>query len=234
MTPKEVWLKGIEGEINFWDNWLETKGGEWPEEYLFRINPQSVFQEHLITYLPEQLDLIDILDVGSGPLSFLGKTLPTENEIVRKLRITGTDPLMDAYMTLLKRHNVQSSTCMVKANSEDLSRHFPADYFEFVYMRNALDHAFDPLLAVGEMIRVVKPGHYIILEHKNNEAENENYHDLHQWNIKIEQGAFIIWNKSIMYNVTEYYKEEAQIICHANDNPTHFTEKSNFIEIRKK
>lgn len=226
ITQKELWSNGIPGEISFWENWLVTKGSEWPEEYLFRTNDRSSFQEHLAKYLPQNTDIIDILDVGSGPLSFLGKTLPAERQPAKGLRLTATDPLADSYMSLLKKYGVISPISLVKANSEELTRHFPHDYFDFVYMRNALDHSFDPLLAVGEMIKVLKSGHYIVLEHENNEAENENYHDLHQWNIKVENGAFIIWNKSIIYNVSERYKNEAQITCQ-------FDEHSNFIEIRK-
>lgn len=224
---KELWDKGIPAEVSFWDEWLETKGSLWPDEFIFRINPDSTFQDYLIKYLPLDKQFINILDVGTGPLSFLGKNVNINSEVKRELRITGTDPLADEYLVLLKKHNLSCPIFSVKANSEELSKHFPENYFDFVYMRNALDHSFDPLTAIGEMIKVVEKGRFIVLEHENNEAENENYKNLHQWNIAIENGSFIIWNKSTRFNVTEHYKNEVTFNCFDHGD-------YNLIEIIKK
>ena len=226
-SVKKNWETEKSSEINFWDNWLRTRGGQWNEEFEFRVNADTYFSEYFIKYLPVDESVIDVLDVGAGPLTILGKKIKSNRDIEQELRITCTDPLADEYMVLLKKYKIRSVTLNVKANSEELTNHFPQSYFDFVYMRNALDHSFDPLTAVGEMIELVKRDRYIILEHENNEAENENYEGLHQWNIKIENGDFTIWNKSTFYNVTEYYKTEADIRCEANE--TH-----NFIEIKKK
>jgi SAM-dependent methyltransferase len=223
-TQRNLWETGIPSEVVFWDQWLESKGSQWPEDYEFRTNPNSLFQSHFLKYLPAEKETIDILDVGSGPLTYLGKKIEGKNSPL--LNITGTDPLADKYMTLLRKHGIKGNFTNIKANSEELSNHLPLDFFDFIYMRNALDHAYDPLLSIGEMIRVLGKGRYLVLEHENNEAENENYEGLHQWNIQIEEGAFIVWNKSIRYNLSEHYKTDAEISCHANE--TH-----NYIEIRK-
>lgn len=226
-TVKSNWEIEKTSEIGFWDRYLETKGDLWPDEYLFRTDANAAFQDYFVKYLPLEKDTIEILDVGAGPLTILGKKLRLSQATIPELRITCTDPLADAYMVSLKRLNIRPLTHNVKANAEELSNHFPLNYFDFVYMRNALDHSFDPVVAVGEMIKVVNENCYVILEHENNEAENESYSGLHQWNIKIEDGNFTIWNKSTLYNVTEHYKNLADITCTANE--TH-----NFISIRKR
>ena len=209
-TQKKLWDEGVNAEMDFWDDWFKTKGSDWPEEYNFRTTPDSYLQDHLVRYLPSDKSMIDILDVGAGPLSILGKKIRNDN---RQLRITCSDPLADKYMTLLRKHNIVTSVLNVKANAEQLSDHFAENYFDFIYMRNALDHSFDPLISVGEMIKVLNKNRFIVLEHETNEAENEKYEGLHQWNIIIEQGQFIIWNKSIQYNVSKHYKDQADISC---------------------
>lgn len=223
-TIKKIWEKGIEAEVQFWDEWFQTKGIFWPEDYAFRMDPQAPFQEYLIRYLPTEKKTIDILDVGSGPVSYLGKTLPGTDQ---QIRIIATDPLADRYMMLLRKFNIHNPITTIKANAELLTDFFPSDYFDFVYMRNALDHSFDPVIAVGQMIEVLAPDRYLILQHENNEAENEKYQDLHQWNIQIEDGEFIIWNKSTRYNLSTIYSEVANIRCEKD-------ETFNFIEILKK
>ena len=46
------------------------------------------------------------------------------------------------------------------------------------------------------MTRVVKPGGWIVLKHTINEAETENYSQLHDWNFNLEAGRFVIWNRA--------------------------------------
>lgn len=221
---KRKWQEGVESEIEFWDNWMQTKGSEWPDDFAFRINPDSAFQEYLVKYLPQQQARVSILDVGSGPLTWLGKKHPDQRTV---LEITATDPLADQYSVLLRRNNLDYTVAVKSAFSEDLGRHFSESSFDFVYMRNALDHSYDPLISVGEMIRLVVRGGFIVLEHETNEAVNEQYHGLHQWNICVEDGAFILWNKGSRYVVNEHFGEEAIISCHASDG-------YNLIEIQKK
>jgi hypothetical protein len=77
-------------------------------------------------------------------------------------------------------------------------------------MRNALDHSYDPLAGIKQMIGVVKKGQVVILEHAANEAEKANYVGFHQWNICMENNEFILWNKSARINVSEELKQIAK------------------------
>lgn len=218
------WMQGVGAELDFWDHWMRTGGSEWPSDFNFRIDNQAPFQENLLKYLPLAQKEISILDVGSGPLTGLGKKLPDPEA---RLIITATDPLADQYKVLLRRNNLSSGVNQMAVYSEELSEHFSESSFDFVYMRNALDHSFDPLWAVGEMIHVVVKGGYVVLEHETNEAENEEYRDLHQWNICVEDGMFILWNKGSRFVVNEHYDDVADIICHVEGG-------LNLIEIKKK
>lgn len=245
---KEIWQSGADSEVEFWEEWLKTKGSDWPEEYIYRTNLNSQLQEYLIKYLPSDKTIIDILDVGSGPLTFLGKKIKNKNT---ELRITSTDPLADKYLKMLRQHNITPGSFFLNLSSEELSTHLLENYFDLVYMRNALDHCLDPLTSIGEMIKVLNKNSYLILEHKMNEAISESYTHLHQWNISIEDSEFIIWNKSVRYNISEQYKSIAEITClyatpwgsntgsitvtaEQQNQENIITENYNLIEIKKK
>jgi hypothetical protein len=78
-------------------------------------------------------------------------------------------------------------------------------------MENALDHSYDPLRGIQQMLEVVKPGHYVLLLHKVNEAENQNYKAFHQWNFCAEEGRFIIWNRQTRLCVNEALGKTAEV-----------------------
>jgi hypothetical protein len=65
--------------------------------------------------------------------------------------------------------------------------------FDIVYARNSIDHTFDPIKCIYNMIFVSKK--YIVLEHKINEGEIESYQGLHQWNFNTKNNKFYITDK---------------------------------------
>lgn len=51
----------------------------------------------------------------------------------------------------------------------------------------------------------------ILLEHRINEAVNENYSGLHQFNLCIKENNFHIWNKNIDINMTEHLENKYNV-----------------------
>ena len=80
-----------------------------------------------------------------------------------------------------------------QCDSEKLSSKFGENVFDLAYARNTLDHSYDPPTAIREIIKIVKPGGVAMLEHAPDEAEEESYLGLHQWNLRCEDGRFIVW-----------------------------------------
>ena len=66
MNDKAEWLSGVNHEILFWTRYLQTQGSEWPEDYLFRINPHAELQPYLADLLEGCVGKPKILDVGVG------------------------------------------------------------------------------------------------------------------------------------------------------------------------
>jgi ubiquinone/menaquinone biosynthesis C-methylase UbiE len=105
-----------------------------------------------------------------------------------------------------------------KADAENLEKIFPQNSFDLVFARNCIDHAYNPENAIKSMIGVLKKGCFLLLEHIPNEAENEKYQGLHQWNFsQNEIGDFLISSKSKKINMTKKYADLCYISCETID-----------------
>jgi len=178
--PAEQWRRGIADEIQFWEHWLETKGGGFPIAYTERLNRHGTLLDDFIArHLPPDQPHIRILDVGSGPVSSLGFPRSPDG---RPIELTAADALGRSYGELLHRYGVEPSAWPIPVAVEELSTQFDDGVFDLVFCSNALDHSVNPLLGIRQMLRVVRPGCYVILTHEQNVAEAEGYAGLHGWN----------------------------------------------------
>lgn len=184
------WSEGVPSEASFWSMWLRTKGAEWPDDFRFRLDPDSQISAFVGSLLPDR-SAPQILDVGAGPMTCLGKKSGG-----RTLLITACDPLAPIYTELLNSAEVNPIVRTEQAFAEDLSLFYDINRFDIVHCRNALDHSFDPLRGVQEMLLVTAMGGYVVLEHAADEAEHARYDGLHQWNFNVENDRFVIWNRS--------------------------------------
>lgn len=182
-----LWADGIASELAFWDNWLATGGGQWPDDFQLRLDPRREMEPRLLHGLDATAR---ILDVGAGPMTILGPCFQGS-----ALDLVACDPLAAFYARSASRYGVRRPVPTRTGFAEDLSAFFPQDTFDLVYCRNALDHSFDPVRGIEEMLLVAKTLGRVVLVHSINEAETEKYQGLHQWNFTVEAGRFIIWNK---------------------------------------
>jgi SAM-dependent methyltransferase len=188
-SPEAAWEAAIEGEVAFWRVYFETKGARYPGSYETRLDPELPLQ-------PEIAELLDapagsqvrLLDVGAGPLTFLGRTDPRWT-----IEITAVDALGTQYGTLIDEFGVTPPVRTQACESEKLSTLLPADTFDLVAARNTLDHSYDPVHAIREMVRCAKPGARLLLIHHRNTAEDEDYHGMHQWNFEAADGTLFVW-----------------------------------------
>jgi ubiquinone/menaquinone biosynthesis C-methylase UbiE len=209
------WADATAEEVAFWDKWLETKGLEWPDDYRKRFDKNTAFSKYYLQFLSEDTPEAQVLDVGSGPITHLGYKAPGI-----MLHITATDPLADQYDELFRKHKVYPPVKTQYCKAEELSTSLPENYYHLVIARNSLDHSENPLQCLHEMVKVCKEGGWILLNHAENEGENENYQGLHYWNFKRVNGAFIITSKDDHYiNVNDELGLLADI--QVDDIPSH-------------
>lgn len=187
-----MWEESLQSEADFWQQWFLTKGLQYPEEYARRLDPERPLREELAALIPKA-GRARILDVGAGPLTMLGKKAAGVD-----VEIVPVDALARLYDALMDSVGVNPLVRTLQCDAEDLHKLFGEAEFDLAHSQNALDHCYDPVCAIGQMLRVVKTGAYVYLRHNRNEAENERYQGLHQWNFDLRDGRFVIWNRSSM------------------------------------
>ena len=212
-SARSLRKEGIRSEVRYWDDYFRTKGRQWADTadcYAVRFDASLPLQSRPDALLPRLLPEVNILDVGAGPLTYLGKKGNGKN-----ITITAVDPLADEYDRILDKYQIQPLVRTQGLAAEDLTKEFPSDSFDLVFARNCIDHACNPERAILEMIDVVKGGSYILLEHGLNEAEDQNYQGLHQWNFSVsDNGDFLIRSKKIKeVNMTRKYATICTITC---------------------
>jgi SAM-dependent methyltransferase len=200
----------LEGEVQFWRRWLSTKGMYWPDDYRARFDPDLPIGGHLASYVDRvDAEFVRILDVGSGPLTKLGKKHPS-----RRLEITATDLMAPDYDRLLAELGVVPPVRTVYADAERLAEQFGRDAFDIVHGQNCIDHMADPQRAIDQMVAVTRPGGYVVLYHAENEGQREHYNQLHQWDLTCEDGSFIIRDrKGRTVNVTHRLAALCDVEC---------------------
>lgn len=199
LSHKAQWRKGIAEEVYFWDGFIGSKGGKWPEDFVERFDANLPLQPYLAEIISAPKGAtIRILDVGAGPLTFVGRTSPDW-----EIEITPVDPLADAYDQILAHYELVPPVRTLNVAAEEVEATFPANHFDLVTARNTLDHAFDPAHAILQMLAVAKPGGKIHLAHHIDEASNNANHGLHQWNFRVEDGVFVIENQGRKVNMDE-------------------------------
>lgn len=221
----QCWLNEIQSEIVFWDKLFATQGqtGGNPEIFKFRISQDCPFQ------IPEDLEgeRCRILDVGSGPYSRLGYKLNGE-----KMDLTLIDPLAYVYRELEKKYGYKFAVSPRTGMVECLCLTLKEDDYDLVHMSNSLDHSFDPIEGIRQLLFVTRVGGKVILRHHNNVAEQENYEGLHQWNLTVENNRFVIWNKREgRIDVQEIIKDFATIEFAAPSEETTLGSKWRFNKI---
>ncbi|MEI0479308.1 hypothetical protein [Brachyspira pulli] len=186
------WINGIEFELNFWEGAIKDDK-RWNSRLKIPKQTTSIFSPNIKK----------VLDVGSGPMT----TIIPSNDIF----IVATDPLADYYNSLLKKYNRTPSVTTEFAFSERLYEKYKENFFDEVYITNALDHSFFPMNSIYNMLYVLKTSGKLILKHFRNEAEIEKYIGFHQFNIDIQNNEAVLWNKNSKIVLNDILKNIATI-----------------------
>lgn len=205
----QVWESELPSEVAFWKYWITDPDIPWKEERAARLAADTPLQQwarDLVAAPPGTT--VRLLDVGAGPATQLGKIW-----LERDVRITAIDPLADDYSDLLDAAGVIPPVRTRLGHGEKLAERFAPDTFDLAVAINALDHSYDPVRVIAGMVEVVKPGAWVWLTHYINEAEQEHYEGLHQWNFCLDDEQFVIWNKRERLVVAEHLPSAAEIHC---------------------
>jgi SAM-dependent methyltransferase len=187
---------GVRDEAKFWEDWIITRGGKW-RDFAERIDPGFPLQDYIAKYIVTGRERI--LDVGAGPLTYLGKTWRGKT-----LDIIAVDALANEYNEVLEREQIIPLIKTQFVEVEELTNNFEPGAFDIVHARNMWDHTADPLTAFEQMAAMIKPGGVLILANPLGEGEAQNYQGMHQWNITYSDGDLYIQRPGLVYAMSEY------------------------------
>ncbi len=204
-----TWVDGLESEISWWNDYMRTEGLEFFYSFRKTVSPNKRFE--LEDDIPEEKygQSFSFLDVGSGPFSRCGNI--TERVV---LDFTAIDPLADAYNELKGKYELNNGVVPKTGFVELLEFEFEANSFDMVHMSNSLDHSFSAIDGLYQLLNVCKVGGCVVLRHHENEAENEGYIGLHQWNLSLknDEKSFVIWRRNERYDVCKIFADYADFI----------------------
>lgn len=200
---KENWINGIPEEVDFWNQWLETKGLYWKQDYVDRLNPELELQEELGQFFEKMKGAPRILDIGAGPLTYIGKVFHG-----MKIDLVPVDALAEQYDVILQNNGVEPLIRTIKWDSENIIN-LPEEFgdFDLIVARNTLDHSYDPMLAIVMLPYKLNDKGVVYLRHFINEATRGNFNGLHQWNFCYDDG-FKIKSKTDVIDVEKVMKEQ--------------------------
>lgn len=187
------WKKLVNAEIDHWNHVFykyTTDSNSYLHQYVKKRLDMELPLHKNVQLLVDSIDKqeISILDVGSGPIPFLGR------KSTKNIKLTAVDYLAENYYKLYNQYNIYPPSVPIPLDASELSLHFENNLFDIVYARNSIDHTFNPIKSIQEMVNVSNK--YVILEHKLNEGMIENYQGLHNWNFFVKDSKFYINNKN--------------------------------------
>ena len=173
-------------EVRFWDDYFRTNGLLWPKSYVNRLDPNLPIQSRVVALLPPS-EKIQILDVGAGPLTYLGKICKG-----RDISIAVVDPLADEYDRLLGKYKITPLVRTYKLAAEELTNVYSQNTFDLVFARNSIDHCSNPEIAILQMINVAKSNCFVLLEHKVNTKKYKELCEITSEIVEEKDGDWII------------------------------------------
>jgi hypothetical protein len=211
------WRRGKSSEVDFWAGWLVGAPGteQWKSDRDERLNPETEIRDPLVRdeLARNPAEEISILDVGAGPVTWLGFRYPGKT-----LTIVAVDPLAEEYDRLLREAGLEPPVRTIRVAGEELLEHFGARKFDIAYATNALDHSADPFTIISNMVAVVRSGGAVLLRHKRNEGESARYGGLHQWNFDVVDERLVLWNNAAQVDVGSSLEGRAQTTAWISEN----------------
>ena len=228
MTIHDEWQAGIQSEIDFWRAvFVGEQFPEFRQDILQRLNPETPVSEHIVPFLPAEIPTTElkILDVAAGPVSCIGWHIRGQRP-----QITPIDALATQYRTLLDEFQMVPPVYTRACDGENINKLFTPESFHLVHIRNALDHCYDAVAVMRNMLTVLKPGGVLIVCGCTDEAVFENYVGLHQWNIRADGGQLIIWRPGERHEVNQLFAGQLAAVNAVQDDVHRWTS----VTLRKK
>ena len=186
------WEKEKEGSVDFFEKKLQKGAMD------KRLNPKAKLRKDVREYLPKDQKELKLLDVGAGPITRLGYHWKD-----RRIHIEAVDVNGNLYQELFKKYQITPPVVTKNSEAEKIHELYEPETFDFAFSRNALDHCYDPIKAIKNMVKLIKPQGYVVLLHRRNEGLSQGYRGAHLWNFDVEQNEVVVYNPANKYKLGE-------------------------------
>lgn len=211
---REIWESRLHTELNYWKDQIRRQDSEaWLTEYATRLDPDAPLQDVIAKHIDRTVKVNRILDVGSGPLTSINRKCG-----FCEMSITAVDPLADFYNEVMAARGITPPVRAEPGWGERLTEQFGENQFDITYSRNAVDHSYDPIKCIDEMIKVTKKNRYVIVEVNERAGSLERWGGLHQWDFFVArttplfQRHLFVEGKSIeAVDVTSHFAKAAEM-----------------------
>lgn len=206
MDIRKQWETGVQSEIDFWR--AVFVGEQFPDykaEMMGRLDPDNPLMSWIAEKLPVGVPIGEtrVLDVGAGPVSCVGWQVRGERP-----GITAIDALADRYREILDEFGLVPPVYTQRCDGEEIVHRFRPGSFDVVHIRNALDHCYDAVAVIRNMLAVLKPGGSLLVHGFTDEAEVGHYGGLHQWNVRADEGELVVWRPGVRHVVTREFADQ--------------------------
>jgi len=131
-----------------------------------------------------------------------------------EISITAVDPV-----AVLAKREITPPVRTELGWGERLTEQFGENKFDITYSRNAIDHSYDPIECIDEMmITVTKKNHYVIVEVNERGASLEGWDGLHQRDFfvartmpSLKRHLFIEGKSVEAVDVTSHFAKRAEM-----------------------
>lgn len=148
----ERWKIAQEAERAFWKR--RSRHHDTLEKKRAKINNVHSHYRPTIENLTRELrlsDSISVLEIGSGPTCI--------GQLISAKYASYIDPLMDFYRVEFR--DVLPDGELICQKGEEITK--GDDSYDLVFCINSLDHMAAPEAALGEVVRVLRPGGFLVL-----------------------------------------------------------------------
>jgi SAM-dependent methyltransferase len=213
LSLRDRWAKRTSDESRYWVDALSAEDAG--KRFADRLDPEREISGEVLRRAVEEIDAEDvaILDVGSGPLTSVGKTYPG-----KRVKVVATDALAEEYVRILQKSAVEAPVLPEPCSGEEVLDRYGPDSFDVAFIGNALDHTADPLLVLDNLLGVIRPTGRVALWHLRNEGERNRYFGIHLWNIDCRDGRFFLWNRETSHDVTARLSDRFDVECWSSDD----------------
>jgi 2-polyprenyl-3-methyl-5-hydroxy-6-metoxy-1,4-benzoquinol methylase len=213
LSARDRWAKHTSDESRYWLDALSAADAN--ERFADRLDPDREISGDVLRRAVEEIDTTEvaILDVGSGPLTSVGKTHPG-----KRINVVAIDALADEYIQVLGESGVKAPVLPEACSGEEILDKYEPQSFDVAFIANALDHTADPLLVLDNMLGVVKPNGRVALWHLRNEGERNRYFGIHLWNIDCRDDRFVVWNREVSHDINARLDGRYDVECWSSDD----------------